>query len=195
MNAGWGAGLSLPWGAHALSVAVFAAGLILIGHWMAKRLTEKQLLHWGAWLLAGGTAFCLLAASAAGGRWGVVGGAKCAMMRDMQDMRDADTDDDAMPDVSAMPGGMGMGMMDGDGMGMSMSGMSAMLRGKTGDAFDAAFLRMMIPHHQGAIDMANLALANAKHGEIREMATDIVTAQQREIDSMREWQRAWKYEQ
>jgi uncharacterized protein (DUF305 family) len=74
-----------------------------------------------------------------------------------------------------------------------MSGMVLMLRGKTGDAFDAAFLQMMISHHQGAIDMANAALRSAKHAEIRDMATGIVTAQQREIDQMRAWQASWGY--
>lgn len=37
---------------------------------------------------------------------------------------------------------------------MSMYEMEKMLQGKTGDELDRAFLEAMIPHHQGAIDMA-----------------------------------------
>lgn len=85
------------------------------------------------------------------------------------------------------------GMMGG--MGMSMDGMMNMLDGKTGDAFDEAFIEMMIPHHQGAIDMAEAALKSSKHPEMKELATGIIEAQQREIDMMKGWQREWGYEQ
>jgi uncharacterized protein (DUF305 family) len=68
-----------------------------------------------------------------------------------------------------------------------------MLQGKTGDVFDEAFIRMMIPHHQGAIDMARLAQKNAKHQEIKDMADDIISAQQSEIDLMKQWLEAWGY--
>lgn len=68
-----------------------------------------------------------------------------------------------------------------------------MLEGKTGDAFDAAFIEAMIPHHQGAIDMANAALKNAKHKEIQQMAKAIISAQQKEIDTMKQWQKNWGY--
>lgn len=76
---------------------------------------------------------------------------------------------------------------------MTMDDMSHALHGKTGDAFDAAFIEGMIPHHQGAIDMANAALENAGHEEIKQMARDIIKSQQREIDMMKEWQRTWGY--
>jgi uncharacterized protein (DUF305 family) len=82
-----------------------------------------------------------------------------------------------------------------DTMSMMMEDMAAELRGKTGDEFDKAFLQMMIPHHQGAIDMARVAQKNAKHVELKRMARDIISAQQREIDQMREWQKAWGYTQ
>lgn len=81
------------------------------------------------------------------------------------------------------------------GSSMTMDDMVNMLKGKTGDELDAAFLEGMIPHHQGAIDMANLVLQNAKHEEIRQMARDIISAQQREIDMMKQWQRDWGYVQ
>ena len=76
---------------------------------------------------------------------------------------------------------------------MSMGQMMTGLQGKTGDDFDKAFLSEMIMHHQGAINMANLAKTNAKHAEIKNMASDIVTAQSQEIDKMQTWQTEWGY--
>ncbi len=76
---------------------------------------------------------------------------------------------------------------------MTMQDMTDMLQNKTSDAFDAAFIQGMIVHHQGAIDMANLALKFAKHDEIKAMAREIISAQQKEIDQMRAWQKAWGY--
>ena len=74
---------------------------------------------------------------------------------------------------------------------MTMDEMVRMLDGKTGTAFDLAFVEGMIPHHQGAIDMAKLALVHARHDEIKTMAREIIEAQQREIDMMRQWQQQW----
>ena len=76
---------------------------------------------------------------------------------------------------------------------MSMTDMNATLAGKTGDDFDKAFLEEMIAHHQGAIQMANLALANAKHQEIKDLAKGIVSAQSGEISTMRAWEMQWGY--
>jgi uncharacterized protein (DUF305 family) len=56
----------------------------------------------------------------------------------------------------------------------------------TGDA-DADFRLQMIPHHQGAIDMANVALNYAKDESTKEMARQIITAQEKEIADMRAW--------
>ena len=58
----------------------------------------------------------------------------------------------------------------------------------TGDP-DKDFVAMMIPHHQGAIDMAKVELAQGKDLTIRKMARDIVAAQQREIKQMTDWQK------
>lgn len=76
---------------------------------------------------------------------------------------------------------------------MSMNDMVSSLKDKTGDEFDKAFLSGMIEHHQGAIDMANLVKQYAKHDEIKSMAGDIISAQTKEIDEMRQWYQAWGY--
>lgn len=46
---------------------------------------------------------------------------------------------------------------------------------------DAMFFQMMIPHHQGAIDMSELALKNAARPELKKLAGQIITAQKAEI--------------
>jgi uncharacterized protein (DUF305 family) len=56
----------------------------------------------------------------------------------------------------------------------------------TGNA-DVDFVRGMIAHHQGAIDMAKVELEHGKDPAIRKLAEDIVTAQEGEIAMMKEW--------
>ncbi len=75
-----------------------------------------------------------------------------------------------------------LGMSMGD-MGMNMD--DAMLN--TATPFDRAFVDMMIPHHQGAIRMARVELANGKNGQLRTLATSIVAAQSREISAMNDF--------
>lgn len=87
----------------------------------------------------------------------------------------------AMTDHSAMM------MMDTNG------GMMTAIMDKTGEAFDKAFLEQMIMHHQSAINMAATGKANAKHQELKDLTVAIVTAQTKEIEQMKQWQKAWGY--
>jgi len=56
---------------------------------------------------------------------------------------------------------------------------------------DAMFIEQMIPHHDDAIAMADLALTRAEHPEIRQLAADIKRTQTAENAQMREWYREW----
>lgn len=57
----------------------------------------------------------------------------------------------------------------------------------TGDA-DKDFVMMMMPHHQGAIDMAEVELKYGKDPKLRQMAEEIIAAQKKEIEEMKKWQ-------
>ncbi len=67
-------------------------------------------------------------------------------------------------------------MQHGTGMDMPMTGNQ-----------DVDFARMMIPHHQGAIDMARAQLEKGKDPQLRELAQKIIADQEREIGILNQW--------
>ena len=95
-------------------------------------------------------------------------------------------------DASSKTSSQDMGMMDHSAM--SMSEMNTILENKTGNEFDKAFIEMMIAHHEGAIDMAELAETNAEREEIKTLSTQILDAQTTEIAQMKKWQAEWSYD-
>lgn len=84
----------------------------------------------------------------------------------------------------------GGGGMD---MGGDMVEMQNKLQGLTGEAYDKEFLKQMILHHEQAIEMSQYAATNAKHQEIKDLASSVMSKQKTEIDQMKQWQKDWGY--
>ena len=76
---------------------------------------------------------------------------------------------------------------------MSMAEMTEQLEGLQGDEFDKAFIEMMIAHHEGAVDMAEIIPARALHSEVKSLGEAIISAQTKEIVEMKQWQQDWGY--
>lgn len=74
----------------------------------------------------------------------------------------------------------------------TMAGMDhSTMNMESNTAFDAMFIDSMIEHHQGAIDMAEMALEQAEHEEIRTLSQEIIAAQASEIEQMQSWRNQW----
>jgi len=56
---------------------------------------------------------------------------------------------------------------------------------------DRSFIEQMIPHHESAIAMAELAQEKATHAEIKTLADNVITSQTAEINSMKQWYKDW----
>jgi uncharacterized protein (DUF305 family) len=78
----------------------------------------------------------------------------------------------------------------GSTSGMGGSGSSATTSTSAG-AGDIAFAQLMIPHHQQAIEMADLALKNGSSAQVKQLAAQIKKAQAPEIAQMTQWLQSW----
>lgn len=67
--------------------------------------------------------------------------------------------------------------------------MASMPKTMSGDA-DKDFAMMMIPHHQGAIDMAKIELQHGKDLKLKAMAEKMIKDQEKEIAELKAWQAA-----
>jgi uncharacterized protein (DUF305 family) len=97
----------------------------------------------------------------------------------------------AIPNL-ALAQGMTMGVSPADKANMeAMQKMQSDMPKPSGEP-DKDFVAMMIPHHQGAIDMAKAELQYGKDPTLKTMAKMIVSAQEKEIKKMRDWQNKHK---
>lgn len=87
-------------------------------------------------------------------------------------------------EVPDADGHMGMSGMDMDGM-MSQDDLDSLM-GLRDSGFDSMWLVMMIEHHEGAIDMAQEQIADGQHPDALDLAARIASAQQAEIEQMRD---------
>ena len=80
-------------------------------------------------------------------------------------------------------------------MPMSSDQMQSMMMsqdlGAADSKFDLRFINAMIPHHEGAVTMAQDALKKSKRPEIKQLAKEIISAQHKEIAQMKQWRKAW----
>ena len=95
--------------------------------------------------------------------------------------------------MMAKPGGMpGMGQMCSmQGMQMGEMSMMADLWKLPANRLEVVFMSLMIPHHQGAVDMATLASERAGHQEIKDLGRAIVNSQAAEIGTLNGWLASW----
>jgi uncharacterized protein (DUF305 family) len=63
--------------------------------------------------------------------------------------------------------------------------------GAADEEFDLRFINGMIPHHEGAVVMAQDALEKSQRPEIKNLSQEIIEAQENEINQMKQWRQAW----
>jgi uncharacterized protein (DUF305 family) len=81
--------------------------------------------------------------------------------------------------------------MDHGQMGHGSGGMASGMLMQNGRYSDERFIDAMIPHHQGAIEMAQVAREKSSIPDIKHLAENIVSAQQREIEQRKQWREQW----
>jgi uncharacterized protein (DUF305 family) len=97
-----------------------------------------------------------------------------------------------MPGQGGMPVPPGMPMnQPGDMSMMNDMSMMASFWKLPPQRLEAVFMSQMIPHHQGAIDMAKLVPDRAAHQELKDLAKNIIGSQSAEIDKMNDWLSSW----
>lgn len=82
------------------------------------------------------------------------------------------------------------GMMDHSKMSQGMMSQRMDLGPADAD-YDLRFIDAMVPHHEGAVVMANDALKKSKRPEVKQLAKAIVTAQDKETIQMQQWRKDW----
>jgi uncharacterized protein (DUF305 family) len=114
-----------------------------------------------------------------------------AQAAEIQQMRDwraewyADADDRPMAYHADMGHMMPMSEAQIEAMKMSVD------LGSGDETFDLRFIEAMIPHHQGAIEMATDVLSKTERPDVRTLAEAIVSSQANEIAQMEAWRQAW----
>ena len=73
----------------------------------------------------------------------------------------------------------------------TQSMMMTMDLGAADDQFDLRFLNAMIPHHEGALVMAQDAFKKSKRPEMKKLSEEILISQKKEIEQMKEWRKSW----
>src|SRR5215218_111257 len=81
--------------------------------------------------------------------------------------------------------GMDHSNMDHGSMGMGSGEMARQMVMENGKYSDERFIDAMVPHHQGAIAMAEVALQNAEHEEKKDLSRNIVSTQRTEIEELK----------
>jgi uncharacterized protein (DUF305 family) len=97
----------------------------------------------------------------------------------------ADDGEQGEADKTGGMAGMDHSQMDHGSMDMGSGGMAREMVMEDGKYSDKTFIDAMVPHHQGAIDMAEVALKNAEHEEIKELSRNIISTQQAEIEDLK----------
>jgi len=96
--------------------------------------------------------------------------------------KDVPTGSATMNQHGMMGGGRNMGMMGDE---------ADMQRLANAENFDKAFATDMIPHHQMAVMMAQMLKNSTGRDEMKKLADEIISAQTKEIDQMRDWLKSW----
>jgi uncharacterized protein (DUF305 family) len=102
-----------------------------------------------------------------------------------QGSESADDGEQGTAEKSGGMAGMDHSNMDHGSMGMGSGGMARQMVMENGRYSEKAFIDAMVPHHQGAVEMAEVALQNADHEEVQQLSRNIISTQQAEIAELK----------